>query len=172
MSDKGEQEAERRRLVKELAYEFVRLNHDPRKVYLVTDVTDDCMLELEGMPGLFSPDLFQRVNDVPEHITMEIVEPVAQPDGLEGPPEQIWIQMKGFNRQYRQGAYSAERLEDSDTPYLRATPADIAERARRVVDKMCDDSDFHFLPMRFATETDRRTLASIIAAEFAGGEKP
>lgn len=51
---------ERLRLVKMFAYEYVRFNHDPNHAYLVTDVTDDCMLELEGMSGLFAPSLFQQ----------------------------------------------------------------------------------------------------------------
>jgi hypothetical protein len=79
-------DAERLRLVKALAYEFVRFNHDTRKTYLVTNVTDDCMLELEGMAGQFSPDLFQRVNDVPEHMATAAVEPAPQPD-VTGVPE-------------------------------------------------------------------------------------
>lgn len=53
---------ERDWLVKMFAYEYVVFNHDPNHAYLVTDVTDDCMLELEGMSGLFAPDLFRRVS--------------------------------------------------------------------------------------------------------------
>jgi hypothetical protein len=34
--------------------------------------------------------------------------------------------MKGYNRQYKQGAYSAERLEDTDTAYARVHPVDDA----------------------------------------------
>jgi hypothetical protein len=49
----------RDQLVKKLAYEYVCFNHDPNTKYLVVDVTDDCMIELEGMSGLFAPDLFQ-----------------------------------------------------------------------------------------------------------------
>jgi hypothetical protein len=35
------------------------------------------------------------------------------------------------------------------------------------VEKICSDSDFRFLPMRFTTEHDKRVLADIIAAEFS-----
>lgn len=54
----------RDQLVKMYAYEFVRFNHDTRQAYLVADVTDDCMLELEGMAGQFAPECFQLVKDV------------------------------------------------------------------------------------------------------------
>lgn len=55
--------SERDRLVKTFAYEWVCFNHDvhDKYPYLVTDVTDDCMLELEGMSGLFAPTCFHRV---------------------------------------------------------------------------------------------------------------
>jgi hypothetical protein len=54
---------ERDALVKKFAHEFVCFNHDVNNSYpyLVIDVTDDCMIELEGMSGLFAPDLFKRV---------------------------------------------------------------------------------------------------------------
>lgn len=48
-------------LVRKFAYEYVHFNHDQSTAYLVTDVTDDCMIELEGMSGLFAPDLFKLV---------------------------------------------------------------------------------------------------------------
>lgn len=51
---------ERDRLVKTFAYEYVHFNHDHSTPYLVVDVTDECVLELEGMPGLFAPSLFHR----------------------------------------------------------------------------------------------------------------
>lgn len=55
---------ERDRLVKRFAYEYVSFNHDPGRVYLVTDITDDCMVELEGMSGLFAPELFKLASPV------------------------------------------------------------------------------------------------------------
>lgn len=48
------------RLVKTFAYEYVYFNHDPDTEYLVVNVTDDNMLEIEGMSGQFSPDCFKR----------------------------------------------------------------------------------------------------------------
>lgn len=48
MAENGCTEDERARLVKTFAYEYVSFNHDPNRIYLVTDVTDDCTLELEG----------------------------------------------------------------------------------------------------------------------------
>jgi hypothetical protein len=55
---------ERDRLVKAFAFELVCFNHDVNNShpYLVIDVTDDCMLELEGMSGQFAPDLFKIVS--------------------------------------------------------------------------------------------------------------
>lgn len=54
---------QRDKLVKTFAYEWVCFNHDvnDKFPYLVTDVTDDCMIELEGMSGLFAPTCFHRV---------------------------------------------------------------------------------------------------------------
>ena len=48
------------RLVKTFAYEYVHFNHDPDTEYLVTNVTDDNMLEIKGMLGHFAPDCFKR----------------------------------------------------------------------------------------------------------------
>lgn len=58
MNNKDTEAPERDRLVKKFAYEYVRFNHDPNHCYLVTDVTDDCMLEIEGMSGQFAPSCF------------------------------------------------------------------------------------------------------------------
>lgn len=68
---------ERDRLVKTFAYEYVTFNHDSTKLYLVTDVSDDCMLELEGMTGLFAPELFQLA---PSPATMTIRKIKQTPD--------------------------------------------------------------------------------------------
>lgn len=57
----SEHSDERDRLVKTFAYEYVAFNNEPNTAYLVIDVTDDCMLELEGMSGLFAPTCFRRV---------------------------------------------------------------------------------------------------------------
>lgn len=62
MSDE-QQAPERDPLVKKFAYEWVCFNHDvnDKYPYLVTDITDDCMIELEGMSGLFAPSCFHLV---------------------------------------------------------------------------------------------------------------
>lgn len=85
---------ERDRLVKTFAYEYVCFNHDLHRAYLVTNITDDCMLELAGMSGLFAPDLFKRCvaptagadgrycthhDDDPAHTT-ECYEPICLDD--------------------------------------------------------------------------------------------
>ena len=53
------------RLTKTFAYEYVVFNHDPDHPYLCLGVTDDLMLELEGMSGQFAPSGFQRTNKRP-----------------------------------------------------------------------------------------------------------
>lgn len=60
------QVGERERLVRTFAYEYVMFNHDPNRCYLVTKVTDGCMLEIEGMSGQFAPSCF-RLAPIPEN---------------------------------------------------------------------------------------------------------
>lgn len=73
----GEQNDDRDWLVKAFAYEYVSFNHDLSRAYLCTNVTDDCMLELEGMAGLYAPSCFQKANKS----AVRLIHPTAGADG-------------------------------------------------------------------------------------------
>lgn len=98
------------------------------------------------------------------------------------PPERIWIQMKGYNRQYKQGAYSAERLEDADTEYARVHLVDEGQvgESRQLIQDMASfpfdllmDENAPRLAIMGSVSTLRHMQArarEIVAAAVSGSE--
>ena len=84
--------------------------------------------------------------------------PVAQPAGVEGAPERIWVEI------YRKGYPVPTEFYANPIPhsveYTRATPADLGERARRATNKFA-------MALHWMNEAQRDRLADIIAAEFS-----
>ena len=107
---------------------------------------------------------------------------VAQPAGVEGVVELPPSMRGNINSIARhiaapaedQGADVSEVVERATCALTlliqgRPTPADLAERAQRAVERLCAESDLHYL-LCIADENEKRNLADIIAAEF--GSKP
>ena len=91
---------------------------------------------------------------------------VAQPAGVEGAPERVYVSR--FHESYtaHNCQFSYERKYADDIEYTRATPVDLDERARRAAEKFDELLRFTSKGYQSLSPDFAKALADIIAAEF------